>query len=335
MIMMEIVSKNIPESVRDQLMQHSTSSPKVWQLAYEFCKAFSTEIIGLTQPEFTSRSGLRVATSEGFSIGVLRYETVLGEDQYSFTSHIIVMKDRSGKTSRECRAAKSISALIKAVKTKDRPISNEGISSYLAKDTGIDYAFRALQKEAGENKTRLIQNMFAQLGDDQKISLVDHVLNGSRLDDIARDTLAISYSSFLKATAQSQEVMKDLIRYSEGSYLVGIVAGGIDEDRHYEPSGATSYVVCDNMTASVDVNGGYVNDIKFHAPLKHYSTLADHPVLAPIAMMIRTAITPSDEFSKKNEFHLPRGDKYYAELDFTVGYLRRNILWVAIPHKAP
>lgn len=281
--------------------------PELAKLTHEFCRVFNVRASAASE---VGGWPIEVLTPEGFSIGYLRTikewdarscENVL---QYQFYSDNFVNKERRGGHGRNVRSSAKISSLVAASKKSDATPTTENLFKRVFK-RGIGYAFSNVE---GRRSTPTIS-----IDDATTLKLVEAHLGVDKFSVATiTDTLRAKYEEYLEEKRKLGDSKADSARFNRGATVIGITT-----------SAPIYYVVGD-----IHKEG---SELKVQGSLKRYSSLTELPDLMGTVAIIREFMKGQSSYESSNELGVCCVDKFYFDLDISVGHYGSDLIWVAIP----
>lgn len=306
------ISKIISPYTDPAVMQQAltTSAPEFAKGVFDLCLAFNLKA-DVHEKQAPLRNNVSLLTQEGWPAGRLTYNNDHDGSYFIYTSAFVNKAKASKRANRGARDAAKISSIISALKRYNEiPTLSLGINS---ERHGMDCAVRSIF-------SRVYESPSISLNGPATLAAVEFMLGKQTYSnpDAHRLEIETAYEGFLKRVGESKGASKTLERFSRGCKVIGI--GRRMDDPYYMVGRATFDPVRESHRNFV-----------FHGPLKRYATLADTD-LAIDASIIRTFMQVKFR-DENNELCVPRVDKYYDEIDITVGYSSHSFTWVFIPEQ--
>jgi hypothetical protein len=306
-------------SVKPELMEQldantSGINKHLVMLISELHAQFDLYVDVMREPQVGERT-VTLVTKSGLPAGraYVRMSSLIDSQPVYHVSMPTIKKEQASKNSdRTTRDSVKLSSLIRTIKSKKEIPTEESISNRLL--VGSQYCF-------GNIKSNYRTDL--NISGDMALAAVKHALglDNSNVQFYISD-LKAALNSYENKVKEVMDQEKSLARFYNGCTMVGIM------ETSRLSNTPPKYLI--GKTQPYDTkNAGDTPKLK--APLRVLKTLADTEI-APLAAMCRTVLSG---YAANNELGVPHMDKYYPDLDISVGYSAREILWVAIPDEAP
>ncbi len=302
---MNIISQfaNVEETTR-----RLTENSELSKLTHEFCRVFN-----LRAKEGGGSSvgwGIEVLTPEGFPIGFLRtsreYSSRANQNvlEYQYYSTNFINKERRGGRGRNVRTSTKISSLVAASKKSDATPNADNMFKRVFK-RGMSYAFSNV--EGGRNTPSL------SIDNDTALKLVESHLGIDTFSIVSiADLIKEKYNKYLIQKQKIGDSKADAARFNRGVTMIGM-------------SSASTYYLVGEVGREIN------NDLKIQVPLKRYESLTELPELMGTVAIIREFMRGQPNPVTSNELGIPWIDRFFVDLDISVGHHASDFLWVAIP----
>lgn len=264
----------------------------------EFAHAFNLHVAPSTTAPQGRKAGM--FSKSGLYVGALSYSkdySCSNRDFYFiFESPLLIGKQRSSRSGRNARDSGKITNLIRAlIKAGEKPEEDKLIR--MARNAAR-YAFGCILNHDAYTKPRV------DIDHSVVVALVEHYLNTNPLSVEQYETvIQEKYDDYLKSLAKSNSLVDDHSRFTKGSRFI--------------------YVISNEFHPPAYLIGRVTQSVKQSLPvLENYSrheTLQDTEYAA-LASMIRTYSLGKQWESDDNELGLDRVDRYFPDLDISVGY---------------
>jgi len=285
---------------RSRMESKFAAENQLAKFAYEFCAEFKT-VVG----EHTHARKLMVETHEGAPIAVIGVDKDGGDTFFTYKSDNVTKQRGSGRSDSMTRDSSSISSLIKVIKKKNEQPTLEGMLKNLS--SPVRYALGAIG--AREEPRVSITNTHT-------IALFEHVLIDKHLSPDYIQFFHEQYAEYLRTMKSHNEAEKHAERFRKGFTFVSL-QGDADRASHY-------------LVGSATADSAHV--MKLQGGVKRYNSLYESP-LAPTAAIIAAHFSGKNNVGR-NDFKMPRADKYYEDIDVASGYMGDGFV-VLIPNEAP
>lgn len=279
----------------------------VREVCVQFNLQISRFIRSASQPsaQFVTPGGLHAGTAsvthEGTKDGKELY-------RYRFASPSISKEKSSANSDRGTRDSSNLATLIRTIKKNKEVPTYEAIAKEMF--GGVNFVLTSIRNNSIADRPRLSINNDIIHAMTRKILGIDEAFEARYISE-----LKDAHSKFQSDMSKYNDTISDVARYAKGMDLVLI---------DYKMPNKPAYFV---TSATVDIQ----KDVwDFQGELKRYDSLKDSP-LATEALMIRAHMEAHADFDNKNELGLAVRDKYYPDIDISIGYGRHDRLWVAIP----
>lgn len=305
---MNIISQfaNVEETTR-----RLTENSELSKLTHEFCRVFN---LRAKEGGDTGGWGIEVLTPEGFPIGFLRtsreYSPRANQNvlEYQYYSTNFINKERRGGRGKNVRASTKISSLVAASKKSDATPNADNMFKLVFK-RGMSYAFSNV--EGGRSTPSL------SIDNDTALKLVESHLGIDTFSIVSiADLIKEKYNKYLIQKQKIGDSKADAARFNHGVTMIGIGVANM--------SSASTYYLVGEVGK---VNG----DLNIQVPLKRYESLTELPELMGTVAIIREFMRGQPNPVTSNELGIPLIDKFFVDLDISVGHFDSSFLWVAIP----
>jgi len=294
--MLNIISQHADQS---RMESKFAAENQLAKFAYEFCAEFKT-VVG----EHTHARKLMVETHEGVPIAVIGVDKDGGDTFFTYRSDNVTKQRGSGRSDSMTRDSSSISSLIRVIKKKNEQPTLESMLKSLG--SPIKYALGAI---GAREEPRV------SMATDHAIALFEHVLIDKHLSPDYIQFFQERYAEYLRDMKSHNEAEKHAERFRKGFTFVSL-QGDINRATHY-------------LVGSAVANSDHV--MKLQGGVKRYNSLYESP-LAPTVAIIAAHFSAKD--THRNDFKMPRADKYYEDIDVASGYMGDGFV-VLIPNEAP
>jgi hypothetical protein len=288
----------------------NNSAPVFVKGVYDMCHAFNLKADMLDKPGANTGNGVNFLTAEGWPAGRLSYRRDGNQPTtlyFAYSAETVRKAKSSPRSDRNTRDAEKISNIISILKRNSEvPTAAAGFKS---ENYAISCAINSIGR--GDRAPSI------SLDNSAVVAAVESMLGvDSPNIELRRDEIQKAYDVYLEKFRDIKDKTKTKKRFSEGCKLIGLVRRY--DDVHY-------------MVGRITFDEGDERNIVLQGDLKRYTTLADTE-LATDAAIIRTYMQAKFP-GETNELGVPRTDKYFEEVDISVGYSGNYFTWVLIPER--
>lgn len=275
---------------------------------HDMCHAFNLKVDMLDKPGANSANGVNFLTAEGWPAGRLSYCTDRGDNYFAYHSTETIRKAKSSpRSDRYTRDAEKIGNIISVLKRNSEVPST--IAGFKSENYAISCAISSISRSGVTPSITM--------GNPAIVAAVESMLGvDSPNIELRRDEIQKAYDNYMEKMRALKDSTKTVKRFSEGCKLIGLLKRY--DDVHY-------------MVGKITFDPTNDREIVLQGGLKRYTTLADTE-LATDAAIIRTYMQAKFP-GETNELGVPRTDKYFEEVDVSVGYSGNYFTWVLIPER--
>jgi hypothetical protein len=254
-------------------------------------------------------------TDSGLPAGKLTVNKDSEGDYYIYTASHISKARSSTRTGRDARDASKIKDLLRVVINNGEQPKDERL--YEVYVGGLNYAFR---------QTKSNSRPSIQVSSDLTIAMIEGILkiNEQNLTNRMTDINNI-YAAYTQDVKKMRDTNVTHKRFTSGSTVIGIHKNMTLVD------GKPFYLVGEATWDSNTEKSSITKKLVRHA------SLSEVPELVSDIAIIRTYFeTHKDGASlDSNELGIGMQDRYFYDIDISVGYVDRQVFWVLIPKTAP
>jgi len=274
-------------------------------LAAEFCTATGF-LIDPTPRK--SRSAVDLVLPSGIEAGYLTVLLDCGETIYGYTHHV-VNKTRGDKYSsdKSTRSSKKIHSLLAALRKCNEIYSQSRAESFLFQD------FQTSYKYAIPDTREITFRVPSQAA----LAAAQFALK--RTDYLPHEvivTLNAAMSDYDAQVAQDKDKNAVKTRFDAGVYVLAVSPLSTVEN--------PIYYFWETEKDPVH------NVMKAPRNLKRYATIEDIEPIHLDMVFAKTEFEKVSNYAVRDPYHIPRGDKYYPELDMSTCYIS-GFMYVVIP----